>query len=303
MQLLPHDTVEDILERVPVKSLLRFKSACKQWKLTIESQYFQAKQLICSAGGKDLNLVLVSEVPSTLVLPHHVTADSPPLKTNVLLISSERYHIYQLFHNSCDGLVCLFDYQTLNNIVYNPATRWHRRFPVSSTNTWRYINPSSPYRINTSSSRGHALYVDGSLYWLTGKKEIKVLALDLHTETFQVISKAPFAEADHRNIITRSLNNRLCLSVSKPLQQMIIWSFNSENKTWEQIYSIVNRSVTQSLPVAILEKNKLLCCPRSNSRQLMIYDIKTKSVDSVSIGTYRCGDSVFCYFESLISIL
>ncbi|AEE29143.1 F-box and associated interaction domains-containing protein [Arabidopsis thaliana] len=172
-----------------------------------------------------------------------------------------------------------------------------------STNTWRYINPSSPYRINTSSSRGHALYVDGSLYWLTGKKEIKVLALDLHTETFQVISKAPFAEADHRNIITRSLNNRLCLSVSKPLQQMIIWSFNSENKTWEQIYSIVNRSVTQSLPVAILEKNKLLCCPRSNSRQLMIYDIKTKSVDSVSIGTYRCGDSVFCYFESLISIL
>jgi len=131
MQLLPHDTVEDILERVPVKSLLRFKSACKQWKLTIESQYFQAKQLICSAGGKDLNLVLVSEVPSTLVLPHHVTADSPPLKTNVLLISSERYHIYQLFHNSCDGLVCLFDYQTLNNIVYNPATRWHRRFPVS----------------------------------------------------------------------------------------------------------------------------------------------------------------------------
>lgn len=75
------------------------------------------------------------------MLPHHVTADSAPLKTNVLLKSSERYQNYSLCHNSCDGLVCLYDYHNLN-IVFNPATRWHRHFPVSRLQQLCLENPS-----------------------------------------------------------------------------------------------------------------------------------------------------------------
>lgn len=37
MASFPHDVVELILEKLAVKSLLRFKSVSKQWKSTIES--------------------------------------------------------------------------------------------------------------------------------------------------------------------------------------------------------------------------------------------------------------------------
>lgn len=46
MELL-HDIVERILEILPLKSLLRFKSVSKQWKSMIEAPYFQKKLLIC----------------------------------------------------------------------------------------------------------------------------------------------------------------------------------------------------------------------------------------------------------------
>ncbi|CAL9230505.1 unnamed protein product [Arabidopsis halleri] len=43
--LLPHHVVEQILESLAVNSLLRFKAVSKQWKSTIESQFFQGKHL------------------------------------------------------------------------------------------------------------------------------------------------------------------------------------------------------------------------------------------------------------------
>ncbi|CAH2038301.1 unnamed protein product [Thlaspi arvense] len=78
-----------------------------------------------------------------------------------------------------------------------------------STNAWRYVVPASPYRILSLS---RPVYLDGSLYWLTGCEETKVLSLDLHTETFQVICKAPFAHVtDPYHVNMCILDNRLCV--------------------------------------------------------------------------------------------
>ncbi|KAH0866779.1 hypothetical protein HID58_073801, partial [Brassica napus] len=45
-KLVPHNVVEVILECVPVKPLLRFRSVSKKWKLTIDSPGFKERQLI-----------------------------------------------------------------------------------------------------------------------------------------------------------------------------------------------------------------------------------------------------------------
>ncbi|ESQ45536.1 hypothetical protein EUTSA_v10011073mg [Eutrema salsugineum] len=45
MELLPYVLVEDILQRLPVKSLLRFISVSRLWNSTIKSQYFASKHL------------------------------------------------------------------------------------------------------------------------------------------------------------------------------------------------------------------------------------------------------------------
>lgn len=259
VEFLPHDVVELILERLPVKSLVRFKCVSNQWKSTIESRRFQGQQLIrrMQSRGPDILFVALDEVSveARIVLGSSTfgTARFPCSKP---LVSC----------GSCDGLICLYCIFTPNMVV-NPATKWHRSFPFSyfqqlninrynngecflpscnlgfgkdkfkgtfkpvwlynsseygldnvttcevfdfSTNAWRYIFPASPYRILAYKK---PVYFDGSVYWFTECEETKVLSFDLHTETFQVLSKAPFAYVrDHRNVIICILDNRLCVS-------------------------------------------------------------------------------------------
>ena len=92
-----------------------------------------------------------------------------------------------------------------------------------STNAWRYVTPAAPYRVVDFLG---PLFVDGSLRWCTECQETKVTSFDLHTEAYQVISKAPFLNSDPQEIVMCNLDNRLCVSEMKwPTQ--VIWSFNS----------------------------------------------------------------------------
>ena len=66
MESLPHDVVELILERLAVKALIRFKCVSKQWKTTIESEYFKQRLLI-----RDPSVLLqVLVVPPTHEIDH-----------------------------------------------------------------------------------------------------------------------------------------------------------------------------------------------------------------------------------------
>lgn len=140
------------------------------------------------------------------------------------------------------------------------------------------------------------MYVDGSLHWFTECQETKVISLDLHTEVFQVISKAPFVTTNHFNCVMCNLDNRLCVS-EKKFPNQVIWCFNSGNKTWDKVYSIDMEKAIPSwndrhlwrnlaLPLANLDgekKNKkklLLNCRELGRQKLVIHDPETKSYDA-----------------------
>ncbi|VVB13941.1 unnamed protein product [Arabis nemorensis] len=107
-----------------------------------------------------------------------------------------------------------------------------------------------------------------------------VLSFDLHTETFQVIAKAPFLHVsdDKKKIFMCNLGDRLCVSEEKWLEQ-VIWSFDSDHKTWMNICSI-DLITTSSffpshiLPLAVLDKDKLLFYDPDSRRALVTYDPK-----------------------------
>ncbi|EOA36748.1 hypothetical protein CARUB_v10012586mg [Capsella rubella] len=62
--------------------------------------------------------------------------------------------------------------------------------------------------------------------WRSCCVETIIISLDLHTEAFQVIPIAPFANAQHDLFTMCDLDNRLCVSsINWPNQD--IWSFNS----------------------------------------------------------------------------
>ncbi|KAG7542233.1 F-box domain [Arabidopsis thaliana x Arabidopsis arenosa] len=332
MESLLHDVVENILERLSVKSLLRFKAVSKQWNSTIESRYFQEKQLKHRQQSGDPDVLMVSVCPYDVRNP---TIES--LRTLQLGSSStvkiptpwEKENIWYLVsHSSCDGLVCLY-HPHKSGYVVNPTTRWYRPLPLCgfqklmndlgdgynklghkffrlgfgkdkftgtykpvwlynsleiglenattcevfdfSTNVWRYVTPAAPYRVF---AYPEPVYLDGSLYWFTECEEPKVLSFDLHTETFQVVSKAPFDNVDPYNIFMCNLDNRLCVSEMKWPNQ-VIWSFNSGNKTWDKLCSIVldvmfdSTKICAVSPLALFDgkkkkKSKLMFCGQFN---------------------------------------
>ncbi|XP_056866817.1 F-box protein At1g11270-like [Raphanus sativus] len=302
VELLPHDVVELILERLPVDSLLRFKSVSKNWKSTIDSGRFQQGQFIRRKQSRG---------PDVLCLPFSNDGledeDNTYAKRFVSgssVASTLKFPVSRkLFcYGSCDGLLCLYSLcEQSASVVVNPATRWHRTFPLSnvqhlsiekfniceynaytlprlgfgkdkvtgtykpvflynsyefkpdsvttcevfdfSTNAWRYLVHASPYRI-----LGYydPVYLDGSLYYLTNEEtkvppfifpaetfEVKLLSLDLHTETFQVICKTPthYSSNNPYTITMCILHDRLCVSeINWPIQE--IWLLDGANKTW-----------------------------------------------------------------------
>nr|AAO37188.1 hypothetical protein [Arabidopsis thaliana] len=179
-----------------------------------------------------------------------------------------------------------------------------------TTKAWRFVVPASPYRILPYQD---PVYVDGSLHWLTEGETTNVLSFDLHAETFQVVSKAPFLhhhDYSSRELIMCNLDDRLCVS-EKMWPNQVIWSLDSDHKTWKEVYSI-DLNITSSLfgsngfalrPLGVFDKDKLLFCEPEYGDQLLTRDPKTKSYEF----DYRFFSPTtalpLCYFQSLISIL
>ncbi|KAF8096954.1 hypothetical protein N665_0298s0024 [Sinapis alba] len=366
VNMLPHDVVELILEKLPVKSLLRFRSVSKTWKLTINTRRFQERQLIQRRQLRGPDILFVHFGDHGLIKTDHagrlVFGSSTVLHT--VSFPASRMSVC---HGSCDGLVCLYTVYDPSDsvVVVNPSTRWRQSLPLAriqqlfidkiarglfgspcpilgfgkdklrgiykpvflynsfgfcldnittcevfdfSTNLWRYVHPAALYRIVVDHD---PVYLDGSLYWFTECEETKVLSLDLHKETFQVICKAPFAYVhdDPHSVSLCILDNCLCVSKSNWSTQEI-WSLDSSGgnvKTWKKMCSIdLTKTLDWSgkhtlLAIAILEKHKLLLRGRGYYQPLLIHDLLTKSYELL----YRPNRSVgsVCYFQSLFSAL
>ncbi|CAH8253321.1 unnamed protein product [Arabidopsis lyrata] len=327
MELLPHDVFEQILERLPVKSLLRFKCVSKQWRSTIESRRFKETQLI-RRQSQDPDVLLVSVADNSVANPNIEALRSLLLgRTHctkfVVVVVTVCYQLltfntwktnmatgspFPQLGFGKDKFRCIYKpvwlYNSLELGLENATTCEVFDF---STNTWRFVVPASPYRILFSQD---PIYFDGSLHWFTApyEGETKVLSFDLHTETFKAISKAPFVHDSHTEIIMCNLNNCLCVSeVQWPEQK--IWSFSAAKEAWDEIYSIDLVSTFDWFgfhkfalrPLAVLGKNKLLLYERDSGDSLVLHDPQTGSYDLVF--TSKSSADILCYFQSLISIL
>ncbi|XP_010460182.1 PREDICTED: F-box protein At1g11270-like [Camelina sativa] len=365
--LLPLHFVELILERLPVKSLLRFKSVSNKWKSTIESRYFQDQWFLRrkkSRGPDVLCVAIGDDYYNNINQGYYEAAPRDTVLLGSSVVSKIRLPItnMMLCHGSCDGLLCSYCSYT-PSVMINPATRWQQSFPLSnyqqlcidmvdkkqylfpmpklgfgkdkfrgtykpvwlynlsefglenvttcevfdfSKNAWRYVVPASPYKINDVS---YPVHFDGSLYWLTLCEETKVLSFDLHTETFQVICKAPFPRSSDRfkslNYIMCILDNRLGVSEKKGTTQ-VIWSLDSSggNKTWKKLCSIDYaktlfgvKPIHPLAPIEILDENKLLL---QDNDYLVMHDLHTKSYDSLL--EPEPIEYPVSYFQSLFSV-
>ncbi|KAL6641160.1 hypothetical protein ACP70R_019341 [Stipagrostis hirtigluma subsp. patula] len=124
---IPDDVLEEVLLRLPVKSLLRFKSVCKSWRDTIASPRFERCQLQLSKARR----------PSMLIMPLRWT--TPPLRMDKIRFFAYPGHgttaelVQEKLWSTgvencrrpihCDGLVVAAAVLSPQIFVCNPATK------------------------------------------------------------------------------------------------------------------------------------------------------------------------------------
>ncbi|KAI9087036.1 hypothetical protein K1719_030997 [Acacia pycnantha] len=130
------DLMIEIIVRLPVKSLLRFKCVTKSWYALITDSSFISKQLELS------NSILKKRLPKLILQsPYH---NSPP---SISLISNrEQPHIVQdqelpfpkenlkwiSIYGQCNGIFCLsggYERNVRHIILWNPSTKWVKAIP------------------------------------------------------------------------------------------------------------------------------------------------------------------------------
>ncbi|CAA7039211.1 unnamed protein product [Microthlaspi erraticum] len=174
-------------------------------------------------------------------------------------------------------------------------------------NAWRYLTCTPSYRIYNNQRPASA---NESVYWFTEpyNGEIKLVALDIHTETFRVLAKINpvIASSDPAHIGMCALDDGLFMWKRDP-ETMIeyIWRLKPSQDTWENIYTIDFSSLNPfrnphgpgwTVLVAVC-KEKILLNFRYGD-DLMKFDPQTKSFSSIfKEYCIKCVP----YFQSLIS--
>lgn len=138
---LPADVVVEILARLPVKSLIRFKCVCKSWYALIINPNFITKHLQLNKASsnthKNARFLLKNHISHKPVVSM-LFYESPNVSLGAAMpLFDEDLHSVTLY-GTCDGIVCVgftsrlppgnFDRQMG---LWNPATREFRALPSS----------------------------------------------------------------------------------------------------------------------------------------------------------------------------
>ena len=140
MENLPREIIEDILLRLPVKSLQRSKCVCKNWCSIISQPQFakihlhrpqtQARTRLCIVNSKersDINVVRNGNGDNGELLDLDCLTD-------IKNIMNSTNHGYIL--DSCDGLLCLVD-SYHHVVLWNPFTRQYNHLPINHHHVYR----------------------------------------------------------------------------------------------------------------------------------------------------------------------
>ncbi|KAK7853304.1 f-box/kelch-repeat protein [Quercus suber] len=142
---IPNDHVEEILSRLPVKSLMRFKCVSKAWHTLISSHQFAKSHFQrASQNPNSMNVLVLTD---NCVLSSGYGA----------LFQSRAVHVQPVdvdFHDfpgwgekcvetslaSCNGLVCIELYHeykwTSQYLVWNPSTKSYKNIPSSTSTSY-----------------------------------------------------------------------------------------------------------------------------------------------------------------------
>ncbi|OMO85476.1 hypothetical protein COLO4_21605 [Corchorus olitorius] len=317
---VPLEITEEILSRLPMKSLSRFRCVSKQWLLHINQR--STKTLV-----NIVNNQLCSVDLKTLDITNHDCLSTTQLPDIELV-------------GECDGLFCLHSRKTDTTILWNMSTGECRTLPpVPPYYCYNYelhmvgfgydprsddykvlrINKRSTketvalsYRLrsdyfgvkpnywNTSGFNPHCVrgvYASGALHWLGDvvlafKREQLLLAFSLETASTRMLA---FPELDEGYVLRSIgvLGGQLCLMTGNELQ-VRVWMMDEygNHQSWRSMFSIPNLNVERKPREPIVGPSYSLLSYGANVYQVLLvmdddkifdYNVKKQEARRISI--------------------
>ncbi|KAK8608760.1 hypothetical protein V6N13_024173 [Hibiscus sabdariffa] len=133
---LPEMLVLDILSKLPVKSLTRFKCVCKAWSSSFQTPFFITQQHHNNLRNNSLNLLLKRNNGDSYHDIHFLSQLSTEkgqdfsLEQDIPLPFFDDHWHRPLVYGHCNGLLCLISEDKL--ALWNPSIRQFKILPESS---------------------------------------------------------------------------------------------------------------------------------------------------------------------------
>ncbi|KAK4266436.1 hypothetical protein QN277_027358 [Acacia crassicarpa] len=247
LPFIPYELIEEILSRLPVRSVLQLRCVCKSWKSLISDPYFVKKHLLSSTQDPSLNhqRIILSSTAAEFTLK------SCPVRSlfNNLSITSEElnYPVKNKFRHdrivgSCNGLLC-FAIKAECVLLWNPSIRVSKKSP-SLDNNWRpgcYTTFGLGYDHISDDYKVVAVFCDPGEHSIS---ETKVKLYSLATNSWRKIQDFPCGFKpyhDFGKFVSGTLNwpascflsSGTVNSTSNP--SWVIISFDLQKETYRQI--------------------------------------------------------------------
>ncbi|CAN7047953.1 unnamed protein product [Brassica oleracea var. botrytis] len=269
---IPNDVMEEIVKRLPVRSIMRFQAVSKHWESMIKTRDFGARHM-AHQRSKDPKLMFVSYGQ------YHIRFEQRDMETTSieesLCLKIEEIKGAIAISECCDGLVCFYGLTDAVRVI-NMATE------------------TLPLDHHQILSNQRPPCANGLLYWLTGDEQgypstqTKLIVFDIHTEMFQVTSTPPFitTDASGDKIGLCNLDGRLCISELKGDRKQEFWWRVEECNKWERIFSVDLNSTSswfggitsQPLtPLAISRDNNKVVLSLTYQESLVDFDLDPDS--------------------------
>ncbi|XP_043712433.1 F-box protein CPR1-like [Telopea speciosissima] len=122
---LPQVVMEDILSRLPVKSLLRFRCVCKAWCALISDPFFVKIHINQSLASSSNPSLLLTGLVDLYSVELNVCEQEVAKKLHLPLKALQDITVL----GSCNGLLCISISKDFEDdiILWNPSTRRHQK--------------------------------------------------------------------------------------------------------------------------------------------------------------------------------
>ncbi|CAJ2634487.1 unnamed protein product [Trifolium pratense] len=127
---LPHELIIQILMRLPVKSLIRFKCVCKLWLTLISDPYFANSHFELTAATHTHRIMFISTSPpyQTQSIDYEASLRSASASPSLNFLLPQTHPDIEII-GSCRGFILLHCSSEFH--IWNPSTGVHKEIPLS----------------------------------------------------------------------------------------------------------------------------------------------------------------------------